>query len=830
MRKRINFPLLLGLIIVGTLIMMYFFPTLFTDKDPLYEDAPKYISVKENGEWIEKFGYNPMPPNKENIMGTDDAGRDVYTRLIYGTRNTMTLVFFVALFRMLLSFPLGIAGGMGVKSISWLIKVFNTFFTAVPILIFSYIILNIAYFKNLQMDLAIVAFAVVLTILGWAKLAGMIEDATRRVMAEDFIEGEIAIGKTKWHIAFQNVLPHLIPDAISLFFKEIGMAMFLIAQLAVFNVFVGVTREIKALSFNSNYAMILEPEWGGTLSRIAINMRKFDAVYWMTVFPILLFSIAIVGFNLIGEGLRLEFQNRNSRVISHIRRVFYALSPKLFISQIKAFKRYYKPVIAKLLVVAMIVLYFVIPWDPSQQLFETENALKHVKALINPGLKGRVSGSEGSYQAGEYIKSTLLSLGYQMEDMTIPYTKSLNEKFIRSDLTPVFVNAGSITIKKKDGTEQAFKLYEDFELMSISRDAFINRSVETLVYKGLATNAEEIAKQGLDVDENTQIIPLSYDYPYFQEYNAKQYSYFKATNKLNLAYQAEFYMPSNNFESSYGTQVFNTTTIYPFSELATLLKEGNLEVTVELDVPLLPAHDGRNLLAFLPGKGKTLDNPGEVIYIGASYDGLYSGGLSEPYAMSATPTAIALEVARIIANLDEPLEKSVQFIFWDNQAEERKQTKYSGAGWFHLGVMRDVEMATTNGFYYIDINYPGYSDNETLDITTLPAQRANGMNYLIGLEMEDRLKKMPVKYHRYHYEYGMTEPLSNLRLNALTSLGIGNYGKTSKNFVWDTYDHLNLDLMKAMGQLVVDTLTMNPYLMENKLEESEESEESEVTP
>ena len=91
--------------------------------------------------------------------------------------------------------------------ISMFINLINTYFTAIPMLIFSYIILNIGYFRRLQMDRAIWAFAIVLTLVGWAKLAGIIEDNTRRIMGEDFIEGEIAIGKTKFQIAYQNVFP-----------------------------------------------------------------------------------------------------------------------------------------------------------------------------------------------------------------------------------------------------------------------------------------------------------------------------------------------------------------------------------------------------------------------------------------------------------------------------------------------------------------------------------------------------------------------------------------------------------------------------------------------
>ena len=193
--KRFNFPLFIGGVILFVLLAMVFYPGLFTKNDPLFEESPKYIEQLVDGEVTYKFRTNPMPPNEDNIMGTDDAGRDVYARLVYGAKNTMKLGLYIALFRMLLALPLGLAAGMGVKLISGIIKVFNTLFTAFPMLLFSFIVLNIGYFRSLQMDKSLMAFAIILTIVGWAKLAGMIEDSTRLVMDEDFIEGEIAIGK-----------------------------------------------------------------------------------------------------------------------------------------------------------------------------------------------------------------------------------------------------------------------------------------------------------------------------------------------------------------------------------------------------------------------------------------------------------------------------------------------------------------------------------------------------------------------------------------------------------------------------------------------------------
>ena len=174
------------------------------------------MEVEIDGVKTDKFMTPPLSPNEVNIFGTDDAGRDVYARLVYGTKNTMKLALLIALLRMAIALPLGVSAGMGSKVLSNFIKGFNTFFTAIPMLIFSYVILNIGYFKSMKIDESIIAFAIILTIVGWAKLAGIIEDSTKLVMEEDFIEGEVAIGKTKAQIAFQNVIPHIIPGTTQL--------------------------------------------------------------------------------------------------------------------------------------------------------------------------------------------------------------------------------------------------------------------------------------------------------------------------------------------------------------------------------------------------------------------------------------------------------------------------------------------------------------------------------------------------------------------------------------------------------------------------------------
>lgn len=824
--RKINFPLLLGSIIVIFLIILSFYPRLFTHKDPLFEESNKNIEYKENGKWVEKIAHNPMPPNRDNILGTDDAGRDVYARIIYGTRNTLTLGLLIALFRMALALPLGIAAGMGMKFVSGIIRIFNTFFTAIPTLLFSFVVLNMTYFRILQMDRAILAFAIVLTITGWAKLAGMIEDSTRRVMEKDFIEGEVATGKTKLQIAYQNILPHIIPDSISLFFKEMGMALFLIAQLAVLYVFVGVSRKVKELAFKASYEMILEPEWGGALSRVAVNLKKYNSEYWMLLYPVLAFSIAILGINLTGEGLRIEFQKRESRIISFIREAFFLVSPRIFISQLKDFKKYYKPVIAKSLVVASIAAYIIVPWNPSHYDFDLQRAKLQLEELTSSKYEGRATGTRGGYMAGEYIINTLKEYGYQVDTMevplnnikeTIPPTMGVfvgsKNTLMPQIIAPMVIESGWIKLKDSGGVEKTYNLHKDFVISTLSLnmlEAMQDKPQGEFRFIGAVVEP----KDALSVPEGMEYIPMLRDFSWISFYNLGYQNNIQIDSKGTLNRDIKFVL-YEGYDTDTNTYLYDNTTILPFEELRMELEKGYRELEICFDYPKLHEYNGRNITAFLPGKGKTKENPGEVIIIGASYDGVYLNEGEESKVMTAAPAAIALEVARVLSQTSEPLEKSIMFILWDNESDGVKYSSIDGSYYYSKVVKMPVKMAMSHKYYYFDIGYPGFTNEKELNLITFPAQRADASNYLMGIEIEGRLKEMNAKFRRHHYDYNASKATENMRLNALSTVEIGYSSSFGINGSLDKMENINYKGMKNIGQVIIDTMTMNPYVMKH---------------
>lgn len=842
--KNLNFPLMLGSIIVIFLVSMAFYPEWFTSKDPTFEEEPKYVEMKVDGVVVEKFLTSPMPPNEENIFGTDDAGRDVYARLVYGTRNTLRLAFLVAVFRLILALPIGIAAGMGLKFFSWLIKIFNTIFTAIPMVVLSFVILNIGYFKNLSIDKSIMVFVIVLTIVGWAKLGGVIEDSARLVMEEDFIEGEVAIGKSKFQIAYQNLLPHIIPSSISLFFKEMAMALFLLAQLSVLGVFVGVVRRVEDYAFKAAYVMNLEPEWGGSLSRISRNVKAYDNVYWMVIYPILFFGVAIIGINLTGEGLKIEFQKRNSRVISSIKKIAYIFSPIIFISQLKNIKTYYKPVIIKVISVAVIIIISVVPLKPSKYKFNLDIAKDHLRELTSEKYEGRVAGSKGGYLAGEYIINTLKSYGYEIDSFEVPlmydeYYEDENGEIQHAlgnnFLAPNVIKSGEIKIKDGDGEEKIYNLHEDFTMAGISTWGFEPNKDGRIEFKGIASDLENLEKvpKGKEVfligegyyDMNTfyrtsmeesfagKEVTLSSGEKVKINYNTVTFSSGKEVEfKGKVLLQEGYDITSNAYEFYYPL-------IVPFEELRKALKDGYKEVEIIFDVPQ-KLQQGRIITAFLPGKGKDIDNPGELVIVGAPYDGVYDSNIEQPFAMSAAPVAIALETARNLALARDSYDKSIQFIFWDNEIQYIENSNINSSYLYCRENNKSVEMSNKHGYYYFDITYPGYKKDEKLNILSSPGPRQGSGNYITTLEMQKRLKELNVKFSRLNKGDPASSAFNSLEMNSRLSISLGNYTTEliNSNSGVDTLENINYKILEDMGRIIIDTMTMNPYMMEENKE------------
>jgi len=313
--KKANLPLIIGSLILLLILSIIIFPEIFTGKSPY--NMQKMIFSTTNGSLnVERA---PYPPSKDFIMGSDEFGRDIYSFIIYGTGLTILLGIFVALGRFIIAVPMALSAGFGNNATKTIIRQFSILFSAIPALLISVIILKLEFFTGLDKAGSIAAFVIVLSMVGWPKLGNLIMERVDTINRQPFIRSEIAIGKSRFRIAIENVFPHLASEITVLFFMEIARALSMIMQMGIFSVFVGLLKIIKDTEGGvSFFDVSFEPEWAGMLS----TSRSMASVApWTVLFPAIAFFISVLGFNLFGEGLRTVLQKRESMFVPRLRKL-----------------------------------------------------------------------------------------------------------------------------------------------------------------------------------------------------------------------------------------------------------------------------------------------------------------------------------------------------------------------------------------------------------------------------------------------------------------------------------------------------------------------------
>ncbi len=827
--KRINFPLLVGGVLAAILLFAYFFPEVITEKNPNVEEAAKYIEVRRDGEWVEEFATRPFPPNRENVMGSDEAGRDIFSRIVYGTRNTLRVAFLVVALRIMVAMPLGIIAGMGVKSISVFINMFNTFFTAIPKLLIAFVILNISYFRNLEMDQSIVAFAIILTLVGWSKLAAMIEDQTALIMEEDFIEGEVAIGKNPLQIGVQNLLPHLLPHVVSFLFMEIGMVLFLLAQLSVLTIFIGPRRMPLAEAFQGNFEMAFEPEWGSMLARAPEVIRLYHDRMWLTLFPALAFFFGVTAFNLTGEGLRIEFQKRNSQIVSFIRKGFFIASPKIYWMQLKNWKHYWKPVAGKTLTVMLLFLYFLYPAEASQHRFNIDQARGHLEELSHEKYEGRLIGFEGGKESGDYIIETLKS--YNLE----PWEGSYTQEFSTLDesggyFERLIVEEAYIEIQQGGGTE-TFELNKDFIIPALSKgvmepaedgvneEGWIEYLGKTITYhedhNSVVITEEQQHFPLIEIENHRDIHSQLYVSGQSVWGQSGGHNFPTASEPRGIQYNMGILDTDLYDEELIDTYSHNRTLIIPLENLRRALDGADVEINLFIKPPKLPGYPGRNITAILPGENWDQEGPKELIIIGAPYDGAYTGGREgfSP-AITATPAATSLEIARVLSTMEENLEKTVMFIFWDG---EYSFYPFRIRGSFQYHASQRTFQQAEFPYTYIEMGYTGSENMDQLEINIMHGQKRSEASYLMRTSLSQRLQDLGIDYRMFDASHRWTtNSLYRMNMNSIFSMGFGGTYFSYMNRKEDHLETINLGKMEDLGQIILDTITMNPHLKESQ--------------
>ena len=218
------------------------------------------------------------PPSWEHPFGTDNLGRDILSRVILGARGALLIALMVVGISMAIGVPLGLIAGYSQGWLSQTIMRVTDVFLAVPQLILA---LALAQLMGPSLQSAMLA----LTLTYWPFFTRIVYAETRRLAASLFIDALQCIGAGSPRILFGHILPNAISPIIVR--ATIGMG-FTILVAAV-------------LGFLGMGATPPDPDWG---LAIAESRQYLPEAWWFSTFPGLAIFLTVLGFNLLGDGLR----------------------------------------------------------------------------------------------------------------------------------------------------------------------------------------------------------------------------------------------------------------------------------------------------------------------------------------------------------------------------------------------------------------------------------------------------------------------------------------------------------------------------------------------
>lgn len=231
---------------------------------------------------IDLFNINAAP-GPEHILGTDNLGRDVFTRIVYGARVSLIVGLLATVMQIVIGVTLGVVAGYMGKAVDFIIMRIIDILMCFPFFIVAISIASIVgpSLKNL---------IIIIAVLSWTEVARIVRAQTLSLKNRDFVHISKVIGFKRASIILRDILPNVIPSIIVA--ATISMANSILMEASLSFLGLGVKEPM--------------PSWGNILTS-AQNMRALQS-YWWTWLPAgLLIIVSVLAINFIGEGFRIHF-------------------------------------------------------------------------------------------------------------------------------------------------------------------------------------------------------------------------------------------------------------------------------------------------------------------------------------------------------------------------------------------------------------------------------------------------------------------------------------------------------------------------------------------
>ena len=225
-----------------------------------------------------------QPPSRQFWFGTDELGRDLFTRIWWGARISLFIGITAAIIDMVIGVFYGaFAGMMGGKTEELMMRVADILYS-LPYLIIVILLLVI-------MKPGVFTIITALTIVGWINMARIVRGQILQIKQNDFILAVYMLGGSKWRVLVHHLIPNAIGSIITTMTLTIPSAIFTEAFLS----FLGLGVQAPIASW-------------GTMANDGLSALRYYP--WRLFFPAIFISITMLAFNLLGDGLRDTFDPR----------------------------------------------------------------------------------------------------------------------------------------------------------------------------------------------------------------------------------------------------------------------------------------------------------------------------------------------------------------------------------------------------------------------------------------------------------------------------------------------------------------------------------------
>jgi len=257
---------IVGLMIVaGITIIAIFAPWVA----PYPEHAGAFVDFENAGQ----------PPSLQNFCGTDVMGRDIFSRIIFAYRSALIMAVVVLVIAVPLGVFLGLIAGYYQKTwIDNMIMRITDIFLGIPTLILA-LVVAVALKPNLMNAMIAIAFG------WWSWYTRVVYGMASSMKNEYFVIAADLTGASKFHILFREILPNCLSPILTKIALDVGWVILIGASLS----FVGLGEQ---------------PPTPALGQMVSDGAKYIPNLWWMTIFPALAIVLSILGFNLMGDGIR----------------------------------------------------------------------------------------------------------------------------------------------------------------------------------------------------------------------------------------------------------------------------------------------------------------------------------------------------------------------------------------------------------------------------------------------------------------------------------------------------------------------------------------------